>query len=181
MKLKFSLSFENYYEYNKVYSKLAIGKKLDSIFKMGGFILVAGVTAIAMYFAKVFQIPLVLYGGAAAVVIGLYMMLHSKLFFKLKLKKQVRRKFKTDDYFKGERTVEFFDDYLLDCSENDDYRINFSDDLKEIIETKNFFMIMVRGRRGIIIPKDKVQADELRELFKEITEKYYSRYRQIKE
>lgn len=181
MKLTFKVSFDNYYEYNRVYSKIAVGKNLKSIFKMGGFATVAGVTAIAMYFARLLEISLLLYGGAILTVIGLYMMLYSKALFYLKLKKDVRRKFKNSDYFKNERTVEFFGDYMVAHSENDDYCGDYDEDLKEFIETENLFMIMVHGRRGIIVPKAEVDAQELRALLKKISEENDVRYRYIKE
>ena len=181
MKIKFNLSLENYYEYNRVYSKLLIGKSLRSIFNTGVCMLVAGAVAAAAYFIGLSANPLLLCVGAAAAVIGIYMMLYSKLFFKKKLRRDVEKKFKTEDYFKTERTVELCDGYLLAYSENDEYRGTYSDDLKEIIETKDLFVVMVHARRGIIVPKAAVDEKELRELLKKIANENDARYRFIKE
>lgn len=181
MKLQFSLSFENYYEYNRICSKLKIGKGLRSIFNTGVCMLVAGAVGAAAYFIKLSVEPLLLYVGVAAAVIGIYMVLYSRLLFKRKLKKQVQKKFEAEDYFKTERTVEIFDDCLLDYSENDEYRAGYSEDLREFIETQNLFVVMVYDRRGIIIPKSAADTPELRALLKRIAVENDARYRYIKE
>ncbi len=180
MKLTFKVSFDNYYEYNRVYSKIAVGKSLASIFKMGIFSVIAGIALVAMYFAEVLSATLFLLVGAILTAAGIYMMLYSKAFFHLKLKKEVHKKFNSTDYFKNERTVELFDDYMIAYSEDDDYQGDYDNDLKEFIETENLFVIMVHGRRGIIVPKAEVDVQELRKLLKKISEEYYVRYRDIK-
>jgi len=181
MKLTFKLSFSDYYEYNKVYSKIAIGKNLSSIFTIGLFEAVIGAIALVLFFLKILSNGVSLLLGAILAAVGVYMMLHSKVFFYTKLKKEVRLKYKTHDYFKNERNVELADEYLLAYSDSDDYRASYREDLKEIIETKNLFIIMIHGRRGIIVPKSEVEQQEVRSELSRISETYGVRYRHIKE
>ncbi len=181
MKLTFRLSLANYYEYNKVYSKIAIGKNLSAIFTIGLFEAVIGVAVLVLFFLKILSNGVSLLLGAILAAVGVYMMLHSKVFFYIKLKKEVSHKYKSHDYFKSERSVELAEEYLLAYSESDDYRANYREDLKEIIETKNLFMIMIHGRRGIIVPKSEVEQQEVRGELSRISETYGVRYRHIKE
>ena len=180
MKLSFMLSIDNYHEYNKVYSKISIGKNLEFIFKLGIFETVVGVCILLCRLLNVLKNNTSLLLGILLTVVGVYMILHAKVLFFSKLKREVTKKFKENDYFKNERTVEIYDEYLTTSSESDDYRANYNEDLKEIIETQNLFMIMVHGRRGIIIPKSAGDTKEIRQVLKCIAEEYNVRYRSIK-
>lgn len=180
MKLTFKLSFENYYEYNRIYSKIAIGKNLSAVFNIGVFEAVVGVILLGLYFLQILANGASLIAGGVLTAVGVYMMLHSKVLFYTKLKREVRRKYKTQDYFKNERNVELFEEYMLTYSDTDDYRASYRDDLKEIIETPNLYMVMVHGRRGIIIPKSAVPNEELRSVLRGLSQEYGVRYRYIK-
>ncbi len=180
MKLNFRLSFDNYYEYNRVYSKISIGGQLSAIFKAGIFMAVVG-AAIMVAFALSFitKMPSLFLGGIVFAV-GVYMILYAKVIYANRLKKEVRRKYRTSDYFAVERTVELLDTQFLAYSENDEYRGDYDEDIKEFIETENLFLIMVRGRRGIIIPKSEVDEREVSTVIRRISEEYELRRRRIK-
>ena len=180
MKITFNLSFDNYYEYNRVYSRISIGKNLNTIFKLGVFEAVVGLGVLFLRLIQVLHNKTSIVLGILLAVVGIYMILHSKVFFYTKMKREVAYRFKNHEYFKNARTVEIGDDHIITSSEVDDYRANFNEDLKEFIETENLFMVMVHGRRGIIIPKSVVEVKELREVFRKIAEEYNVRYRSIR-
>lgn len=177
MKYEFKLSFEEYYEYNKIYSRLSIGRTLKIIFNLGLAEFIAGIILIILCLFNVFGNGWTIALSIILAAIGAYMMLYSKIFFYTRLKREVRYKHRTQDYFKNIRTVEVSDEYALAYSDTDDYRANFNEDLKEVIETENLIMIMVHGRRGIIIPKRVTNIDELREHLKQVCDGYGIRYR----
>lgn len=179
MKITFKLSFDNYYEYNRIYSKISVGKNLETIFKLGVFEAVVGLAVLFFRLIQVLHNNTSIVLGAILAVVGIYMMLHSKYFFYARMKREVKDRFKSE-YFKNERNIELEDDHIITSSETDDYRANFNEDLKEVIETENLFMIMVHGRRGIIIPKSAVNADEVRGKLRFIAEEYNVRYRIIR-
>ena len=172
MKLNFRLSFENYYEYNKVYSKISIGKRINSIFKAGIFMSVVGVIVLVAFFAGLLTKTASLFLGAIVMAVGLYMVFYSKVVFNRRLKKEILKKYREKDYFHVERIVEFLDKQFLVYSENDEYRGDYDEDIKEFIETENLFLIMVRGRRGVIIPKNQVDEREVRATIRKISEDY---------
>ena len=180
MKLNFRLSFENYYEYNRVYSKISIGSRISAIFKAGIFMAVVGVAILACFFAGMLTKTASLLLGGIVFAVGIYMILFAKLIYNHRLKKEVRRKYRTSDYFNVERTVEFLDTQFLVYSENDEYRGDYEEDIKEFIETENLFLIMVRGRRGVIIPKKAVDEREVGMLIRKIAEDYDIGRRRIK-
>lgn len=180
MKLNFRLSFENYYEYNRVYSRISIGKNISAICKTGIFMAVVGIVILACFFAGVLTKTASLLLGSIIFAIGVFMVIYANLIFSYRLKKEVRRKYRTSDYFKVERTVELLDTHFLAYSENDEYRGDYSEDIKEFIETENLFLIMVRGRRGIIIPKKSVDEKEVARTIRRIAEDYDIGRRRIK-
>ena len=180
MKITFKLSFDNYLEYNRIYSRIAVGKKLRSIFNVGLFVMIVGLCSLLIWLVQGFENSVIALFGALLSVFGLYLSLYAKVFFQLRLKREVTKKFKTSDYFKGERTVELEEKRIITSSESDSYCAVFADDLKEVIETPNLFLVMVHGRRGIIIPKSAVEVKAFRELLREITEQNNVRYRSIK-
>ena len=180
MKLNFRLSFENYYEYNRVYSKISIGRNISAIFKGGVFMAAVGALILAACAASLLTKTASILLGGIVFAVGVYMIFYSKFVFGHKLKKEVRRKFRTSDYFNAERTVEFLDTQFLVYSENDEYRGDYDEDIKEFIETENLFLIMVRGRRGVIIPKDAVDVREVSKIIRRIAEDYDIGRRRIK-
>lgn len=180
MELKFRLSFENYYEYNRIYSRISIGKNMDSIFKSGIFMAVVGAVILACFIAGKFTKIGSLFLGLILLAVGAFAIIYTKLIFNHRLKKEVRRKYRTSNYFNVERTVEFLEKQFLVYSENDEYRGDYDEDIKEFIETENLFLIMVRGRRGVIIPKKAVDEKEVRKLLRRIAEEYDIGRRRIK-
>ena len=180
MKLNFKLSFENYYEYNRVYSKISVGRNIDAIFKAGIFMAIVGAVILACFFAGLLTKTTSLFLGSVLCAVGVFAIIYAKLIFNHRLKKEVFRKYRTNNYFDVERTVEFLDTQFLAYSENDEYRGDYDEDIKEFIETENLFLIMVRGRRGVIIPKDSVNENEVRSTIRRIAEEYEIGRRRIK-
>ena len=180
MKLNFRLSFENYYEYNRIYSKISIGRNIRAIFKAGIFMAVVGAVILACFIAGLIVKPASLLFGSLIFAVGLFSIIYAKLIFNHNLKKEVRRKYRTNNYFDVERTVEFLDTNFLVYSENDEYRGDYDEDIKEFIETENLFLIMVRGRRGVIIPKKEVEEREVSTIIRRIAEEYEIGRRRMK-
>ncbi len=180
MKLTFRLSFENYYEYNRVYSRISIGRNISAIFKAGIFMAVVGAAILACFIAGMLTKTASLFLGSIVFAIGVFMIIYAKFIFNHRLKKEVRRKYRTSNYFDVERTVELLDTQFLVYSENDEYRGDYDEDIKEFIETENLFLIMVRGRRGVIIPKSAVDEKEVSRTIRRIAEEYEIGRRRIK-
>ena len=180
MKLNFNLSFENYYEYNRVYSRLSVGKHISGVLKAGIFMSVAGAGILLCYLIKLITKIQSLFLGGVILAVGLYMILYAGLIFNHRLKKQVLKKYNTSDYFDVPRTVELLDTTFAAYSDNDDFRGEYEEDIKEFIETENLFLIMVRGRRGIIIPKSEVDEKEVSRTIRRIAEEYEIKRRRIK-
>lgn len=179
MELNFKISFENYYEYNRIYAKMSLGKKINRIIFCGIVEIIAAAALLILALVRSYK-PGTYLISAAVIIVGLFQLVYALVLFPKSLKREVTKKYRTLDYFKGERKVVISSEYVSTSSENDSDIFYYEDEVKEFIESKNLFMIMIRGRRGIIIPKSEETQTHVREILQYAAKRYSKGYRYIK-